>query len=169
MYICIIGKPGIQSSQSAGGSKEISPVGNLHTVGSNSSIRLSPHGTLHVGKLRIMENGIFASQDERSTISSSSSKSFTFSNERTNSGRFKQLLTSEMGGDKNEAITSTTTMTTTTTNGTTTSANSSGGSSSNAQYNPPKKSQRKSDPLSATFGGKSDFIEIGTLGSGARY
>eukprot|EP01035_Chromulina_nebulosa_P026484 gene26484-34677_t len=151
------GKPGVQSSQTGGGSKEISPVGNLHTVGSNSSIRLSPHGTLHVGKLRIMENGIFASQDERSTMSSS--KSFTFSNERTNSGLFKQLLTSEMG-DKSEALTSNMA----TTNGTNSSANS---GSSHAQYNPPKKSQRKSDPLSATFGGKSDFIEIGTLGSGA--
>ena len=139
-----IGKPAVQSSQ-AGGSKEISPVGILQTGSSNSSIRLSPHGTLHVGKLKIMENGIFASQDDRS-------KSFTFSNERTNSGRFKHLLTSEMG-DKNEIMPSAATIS----------------SQSHSLYNPPKKTQRKSDPLSASFGGKSDFIEIGTLGSGARY
>ena len=119
--------------------------GVLHTASSSGSIRLSPHGTLHVGKLKIMENGIFSSEDSLS----SSSNSFTFNNGgKGSNGRTQSFSES---GDKSES-------------GDT--SGHSNGSNQHPQTRPQKR--RISDPISASFGGKSDFIEIGTLGSGAR-
>jgi hypothetical protein len=122
------------ASSSSAVSSSSSSLAALHAAGSNSTICLSPHGgTLHMGKLSIMENGIYANDN------SSASSSFT----SIAASKGSSLDFAEKSDSHDYAKT-------------------------HQHHNHLKKGPRRSDPLSASFGGKADFVEIGTLGSGAR-
>jgi hypothetical protein len=96
---------------------------------SNSSIRISPHGTFHMGKIKIMENGIFS--DEHHQTNSTVSKSFYFS--RENSADSRTFHSKTALDEKSNRILL----------------------------------NQSSFKAPIAMGGKKDFIEIGTLGSGA--